>query len=97
MSKVPKLDIEYIAHLAHLHLTASEKKKFSKQLSDILAHINKLGELNLDEVEPTFQTTGITDAVREDKAEDSRVLSQKEALSNAPETERGFFRVPKIL
>jgi len=97
MSKVPEFDINYIARLARLHLTPNQSRKFSKQLSDILAHIKKLDEVDLSKVEPTFQTTGLIDALRDDKVEESRVLTQKEALSNAPQEKEGFFKIPKIL
>jgi aspartyl-tRNA(Asn)/glutamyl-tRNA(Gln) amidotransferase subunit C len=92
-----EFDIEHLAKLARLRLTPSEKKKFSKQLLGILAHVAKLGDLDLSEVEPTFQTTGVVNAVSEDKASASRVFSQDEALSGTASKEKGFFRVPKLL
>ncbi len=97
MSNVPRFNIDYIARLARLYLTPKQSKKFSKQLSDILAHIKKMDEVDLSKVEPTFQTTGLTDALRDDEIEKARVLTQEEALSNAPKKSRGFFKVPKIL
>ena len=97
MSNVPRFNIDYIARLARLHLTPKQSKKFSKQLGDILAHIKKMDEVDLSEVEPTFQTTGLTDALRDDEIEKARVLTQEEALSNAPKKSRGFFKIPKIL
>lgn len=97
MSKTPKLDIEYIARLARLKLTDQEKKRFSRQLTSVLDHVEKLKELDLQGVPPTFQTTGITDGVREDRVEAERVLTSEEALSNAGRKVRGFFRIPKVL
>ncbi len=97
MSNVPRFNIDYIARLARLHLTPKQSKKFSKQLSDILAHIKKMDEVDLSKVEPTFQTTGLTDALRDDEIEKARILTQEEALSNAPKKSRGFFKIPKIL
>lgn len=97
MAKAPSLDIDYIAKLARLNLTAEEEKNFAKQLSDVLKNVEKLKELNFESVASTFQTTGVTDAVREDRINPDRILTQKEALSNAKRSARGFFRVPKVL
>ncbi len=97
MPKPPKLDVEYIAQLARLKLTDPEKKRFSKELPAILAHIAKIAEIDLKDVSPTFQTTGAVDVLREDQADPARVLSAKEALANAKSTEKGFFKVPKVL
>ncbi len=97
MAKSPSLNIDYIAKLAHLKLTAEEEKNFSRQLSDVLGHVEKLKELDFNGVDPTFQTTGVVDAVREDRIDSGRVLTQKKALSNAGQQVRGFFRVPKVL
>lgn len=97
MLSVPNLDIDYIANLARLTLTPEEKKRFSRELSAILTHIAKLSELELKDVPPTFQTTGATDVLREDQIDPKRILSAKEALANAKSTQKGFFKVPKIL
>ena len=97
MAKSPSLDIDYIAKLARLKLTGEEEKRFSQQLTDVLDHVEKLKELDLKDVSPTFQTTGVTDVVREDRADAERVLTPDEALSNAGQKVRGFFRVPKVL
>jgi len=97
MGRTPKLDLEYIAKLARLKLSPQEKKKFSQELADVLAYIEKLNELKLDDTPPTFQTTGSADVTREDRLEPVRILKQEEALSNTRAKERGFFRVPKVL
>ena len=46
------IDIEYVAKLARIDLSAQEKKKLQKQLGDILAYIEKLKKLKVDKVEP---------------------------------------------
>lgn len=97
MPRSSKFDVEYIAKLARLKLTPRERERFSKQLADVLAHVRKLNKLDLSGIEPTFQTTGVTDVVREDKVKKERVLTQEEALSNAPDKKKGLFRIPKIL
>ncbi len=91
------MDISYIAKLARLKLTPEEEADFSRQLADVLRHVEKLEELDLKGVSPTFQTTGATDAVRPDRVDLERGLAQKEALAGTAYSRRGFFRVPKIL
>ena len=88
MVKAPALDIDYIAKLARLTLTSSEKERFSRELKDVLVHVEKLKEQDLKEVAPTFQTTGSTDTLREDAIEEKRILSPNEG---------GLFKVPKVL
>ena len=91
------MDIDYIAKLARLELTSSEKERFSKELADVLNHVDTLKEFDLKDVAPTFQTTGSTDVVREDKVDESQILSSDEALSNAKKHEKDLFRVPKVI
>jgi len=93
----PRLDIAYIAKLARLNLTPSEKNSLSRELADVLDHIAKLSEMDLEGVEPTFQTTGLTDSLREDEVDESRILSSEEALSGTAEKKNGMFKVPKII
>src|SRR3989304_3667378 len=97
MAKAPVLDIDYIAKLARLTLSSSEKERFSRELKDVLNHVAKLKEQDLSKVVPTFQTTGSTDVVREDEVDQKRILLPEEALANAKRKERGLFQVPKVL
>lgn len=90
-----KIDVSHVAKLANLPLTPEEKKKFEKQLSETLDYVNKLGEIETKNVEPTSQVTGLENVMREDIATPS--LPQKEVLKNAKKTHNGFFKVPPIL
>jgi aspartyl-tRNA(Asn)/glutamyl-tRNA(Gln) amidotransferase subunit C len=92
-----KFDINYIADLARLQLTAAEKRRLGPQLRSILSYVEKISELKTDNVPPTFQMTGLKDVVRKDKVSSKRSLSQGEALSNAPDKKDGFFKVKRIL
>lgn len=93
--KIDKKTVEYIAKLARLSLTEEEKEEFTGQLDKILAYIDKLNELDTKNVEPTTHAVPMKNVFREDEAKKS--LSQDEALSNAPEKDRGHFRVPRII
>lgn len=90
-----KIDIAHFGKLANLPLKSEEQKKFEKQLSAILGHFEKLSKLSTDKVEETSLVTGLTNVTRNDEVEKS--FSQKEALSNAKNTENGSFVVPVIL
>lgn len=90
-----KIDIDHVAKLANLPLSDEEKKKFEKQLDQILDYISQLNEVDTQKVEPTSQVTGLENVTREDKAAPS--LSQEEVHSNAKSTHNGFFKVPAIL
>jgi len=89
-----KIDIDYVARLANLPLTAQEKKVFEKQLTDILDYFSQLSEVKMQNVEPIDHITGLVNIAREDKTAPS--ITQKDALSNAPKTHNGFFEVEAI-
>ncbi|OGD92967.1 hypothetical protein A2697_05540 [Candidatus Curtissbacteria bacterium RIFCSPHIGHO2_01_FULL_41_44] len=88
------IDIDYVAKLANLPLTSSEKKTFEKQLKDVLGYVSKLQKVDTRKVEPIGHITGLVNVLREDKTRPS--ISQQEALANAPKTHNGFFEVDAI-
>jgi len=88
-------DVNYVAHLARLHLTPEEEKKLGAQLSGILAYIEKLKELDVTNVEPTAHAVPLVNVTRADEVRPG--LSNEEALRNAPARANGLFIVPKIV
>ncbi|MGA9773376.1 MAG: Asp-tRNA(Asn)/Glu-tRNA(Gln) amidotransferase subunit GatC [Blastocatellia bacterium] len=96
---ITKPDVEKIAELARLELTASETEAFTEQLDSILSYINKLDELDTADVLPMSHSTtadGDTEyARRDDQARPG--LGQQLATENAPDAEAGYFRVPKVI
>ena len=90
-----EIDIRYVAHLARLHLTSDEEKKFGAQLGNILGYIEKLKELDIANVEPTAHATPMVNVMRRDEARPS--LPHDDALRNAPAKANGLFIVPKIV
>ena len=87
--------VEQIANLARLSISSEEKELLGTQLSRILGHIEKLGELQTDGVEPTSHVIDLANVAREDDLRES--LSADQALSNAPDRSGDFYRVPKII
>jgi aspartyl-tRNA(Asn)/glutamyl-tRNA(Gln) amidotransferase subunit C len=92
---ITKDDVSYVAKLARLSFEPEELDRFSVQLTTIIDHIDKIAELELDEVPPTSHVIGAFNIFREDEVRLS--VTQEEALSNGPSVENGAFRVPPIL
>ena len=93
--KLSAQDVEYVAKLARLEVTETEKEKFTAQLNDILLYIDKLNELDTTGVTPMTHAIAVTNAFREDTVLES--LGTERALANAPDARGEFFRVPKVI
>lgn len=91
----PEIDVQYVAHLARLALTPAEEKKLAEQLGQILGYVEKLGELDVSQVEPTAHAMPLVNVMRADEVKPS--LPPAEALRNAPSQASGLFLVPKIV
>jgi aspartyl-tRNA(Asn)/glutamyl-tRNA(Gln) amidotransferase subunit C len=87
--------IEDVSLLARLRLTETEKELFTRQLDRTIEYINKLNELDTTGIEPTAHVLPIRNVFREDKVRNS--LPCDKVLQNAPESERDFFKVPRII
>ncbi len=81
--------------LAKLKLNEQEQTILMKDINDILHMVEKLNELDTSDVAPLVYVHSDQSPLREDMPSD--MLSQKEALSNAPESRNGFFSVKKFL
>jgi aspartyl-tRNA(Asn)/glutamyl-tRNA(Gln) amidotransferase subunit C len=88
-------DVEQVARLARLELSDAEKERMRGELSGILAYIDKLGRLDVTQVEPTSHAVPLTNVMRDDDLEPS--FPPEDMLANAPERNRDLFRVPRIL
>jgi aspartyl-tRNA(Asn)/glutamyl-tRNA(Gln) amidotransferase subunit C len=80
--------------LARLRLEPGDVEFYAEQLGGILAHIDRLKELDTDAIPPTAQVVEVANTLREDVPRPC--LSQADALANAPAAVDGFFRVPAI-
>jgi aspartyl-tRNA(Asn)/glutamyl-tRNA(Gln) amidotransferase subunit C len=93
--KITREEVQHVANLARLEFAPSEVDGLAAQLSAILDYVDKLGELDLEGVEPTAHVHEIVNAFREDVPRPS--FANEEILANAPEAEAGCFRVPKVI
>ncbi len=88
-------DVERIAALAHLALTEEETSLYARQLTRILDYARQIAELDLGNVPPTCSTAAGLLPERPDVPRPS--IGRDAALSNAPDTASGLFRVPRVL
>jgi aspartyl-tRNA(Asn)/glutamyl-tRNA(Gln) amidotransferase subunit C len=89
------MDVARVAHLARMHLTSEEIARFGGQMADVLAHVNRLQELETEDIEPTAHAAPVHNVFRADEVRGG--LSLEDALSNAPATRDGLFIVPRII
>jgi len=90
-----KIDVAYVAELARLSLTPEENNTFQQQLETIVRYVEKIGELNLDGVEPTMHGQPVVNVFREDAVVPS--VGRECFLANAPERNGDEIRLPKIV
>lgn len=92
---ISKEQVIHIAKLARLNLTSEEIEEFSKQLSNILLYMEKLNEVNTENIKPLSHILPIENVTRED--EEKKSLPIEDVLKIAPDKENNFIKVPKIL
>jgi aspartyl-tRNA(Asn)/glutamyl-tRNA(Gln) amidotransferase subunit C len=88
-------EVEHVAELARLGLTADEVGLLRDQLSTILDHIAALNEVDTAAIPPTAQVLDLTNVMRDDDVQPS--LPRHAVLANAPRERDGFFEVDAVL
>ncbi len=88
-------DAEHIAKLARLSVTEEETVKYTEQLNSILQYVEKLNELETDNVEPLSYPIENTNVFREDIPVKS--IETEAGLRNAPKKSQSHFKVPKVI
>lgn len=92
---ITKEDVEHVAALSKLEFSDEEKENYTKQLNVILEYVNQLNELDTEGIKPTYHVMSVTNVMREDEVRPS--MSGDKVLMNAPETQEGCFKVPRII
>ncbi len=87
--------IRWVAHLARLEFDPAEIESFAQELSKIVAYVDQLQEVNVDQVEPLSHPLPLQNVFREDGVAAS--LPVEEALANAPARKGDFYTVPAVL
>jgi aspartyl-tRNA(Asn)/glutamyl-tRNA(Gln) amidotransferase subunit C len=96
--KISEQDVRRVADLANLALREDEVARMAHDLDGILSHIDKLNELDTANVEPMAQVlfdAEETATLREDRERPS--LTNAEAVANAPVTNGGYYKVPRVI
>ena len=96
---ITESDVEKVAQLAHMEITAEELRIFAPQMAEIVAYVEQLNAIDTSNVSPAMggltPEGEATDSSREDSVDPS--LGQEVALAEAPDAASGHFRVPKVL
>jgi len=82
----------HVARLARLELTDDEVAKMASELSGILEHVERINELDLEDVEPTSHVVTLENVLRSDEPRPS--WPREDVLERAPDQAGGSFRVP---
>ena len=93
--KITCKDVANVALLSRLEFSESELETFTGQMDAILQYAEVLNKVNVENVEPMAHVLPLKNVMRVDEAKPS--LNRELALSNAPEQEDGYFKVPKII
>ena len=93
--KITTEESQKIALLSRLEFNSEELEEMRKSMNDILTHMEELNQYDTEDVAPTVHAVEQYNVMRED--EPHRSFTNEEALSNAPEKEDGYFKVPKII
>jgi aspartyl-tRNA(Asn)/glutamyl-tRNA(Gln) amidotransferase subunit C len=94
LSMISEETVTLVARLARLALAPEETQRYTQELGKILQMIDQLAELDLSDKDIEMNLEHAT-LFRPDKHKANG--TRKMLLSNAPQEEDGFFRVPKIL
>jgi aspartyl-tRNA(Asn)/glutamyl-tRNA(Gln) amidotransferase subunit C len=87
--------VDHLAHLSRLTFEGQAKVEIKKDMEKILGFMDKLSELDTDNVEPLIYVNDEADSLRDDIA--VVTLTQKEALKNGPKKDSDYFKVPRVL
>lgn len=93
--KITRPEVEHVARLARLALSSAETEALTGQMDAILGYVEKLNELDTEDILPTSHAVPMENAFRPDEIRPS--IGIEAALANAPETASGCFRVPRVI
>jgi aspartyl-tRNA(Asn)/glutamyl-tRNA(Gln) amidotransferase subunit C len=89
---IERKQVLHVAKLARLRLSEAEVERMAGELSGILGHVDRIGELELDDVAPTSHVVELENVLRPDEPRPS--WPRDDVLEQAPDPADGAFRVP---
>ena len=87
--------VKKVAKLARIEINEEEETTLITELNNILGWVDELKQVNTDSVEPMLSVFNESMQMREDKAESN--FDNNQILDNSPESNAGFFVVPKVV
>ncbi|MBV6451780.1 MAG: Glutamyl-tRNA(Gln) amidotransferase subunit C [Anaerolineales bacterium] len=87
--------VKHVANLVRLGISEEEAQTFSGQFSSIIDYFNMLNEVDTENVVPASDIANAENVLREDVVKPS--MDREEFLKNAPQSERGYVKVPTVL
>jgi aspartyl-tRNA(Asn)/glutamyl-tRNA(Gln) amidotransferase subunit C len=93
--QIDKQTLANIAHLARLQFNETQTEQMIAEMSKILSWMEKLNEINTDEVAPLIHISQEINVLRNDEPQTS--LNHEKGLANAPKRDANYFRVPKVI
>lgn len=92
---IDKKTVEDIAHLARLEFDPQRAEELSAEMTKILGWMEKLNEVDTENVEPLIHISTEVNVLRKDEI--GNILDHDAALKNAPKKDSNYFRVPKVI
>jgi len=93
--RISKEEVRKVAKLARLQLSEAQVDEFTGQLGAILEYVEKMNQLDTENIEPLAHCLPVSNVFRDDEVKES--LGTEKTLANAPQRDGEFFKVPKIL
>ena len=87
--------VQHIAHLSRLEFEGDDLNQIKGDMSKIIGFMDKLSELDTENVDPLIFMTEKVNVLREGLSE--RTLTSEDALRNAPKKDSDYFRISKVL
>lgn len=87
--------VKEVAHLARLEFDEEKLEKIKSDMNRMIGFVNKLNELNTDQIDPLIYMSEEINVLREDLV--VQEITQKEALKNAPKKDSDYFKAPKVI
>lgn len=92
-----QIPVSHIAQLANIPITPTEEAQLADAFRETLAVVEQLQQVDVSDVEPTFQVTGLENVLRSDEVDTSRTFTQAQALANAATTHDGYIMVAQVI
>lgn len=96
MANITNETVNKLARLSSIGLSDEEVRAMTNELTAIVGFVEQLQSVDVADIEPTFQVTGLQDAFRADEVKPV-LVSRDQLLANAPDQLDGYIKVPRVL